>query len=140
MKFLLDTCVISEGRKPVPHPSVVSWFRRAEYASLFVSALTLGGLEKGALRLPEGRKKQDLLEWIHDEVIPRFEGHIVPVDDRVALKWGELQANAERIGKPLPILDSLLAATALVHDLTIVTRNNPDMEVTGVPLLNPWNS
>jgi predicted nucleic acid-binding protein len=140
VRFLIDTCVISEGRKPQPHQAVVSWFRQVDEAHLFISALTLGELEKGALRLPEGRKRKDLLEWIHEDVFPRFEGHILAVDENVAWKWGELQAEAERHGKSLPILDSLLAATALVHGLTMVTRNNADMAATGVPLFNPWTA
>ena len=139
MRYLLDTCILSEGRKPSPHPGVVSWFRKAEDSDLFISALTLGELEKGALRLPEGRKRKDLLEWIRQDVFRRFEGRILAIDERVALKWGEIQANAERQGRPLPVVDSLLTATALVHQLMIVTRDNADMEAGGVQVLNPWN-
>lgn len=140
MSFLLDTCVISELAKPNVEAKVRNWALSNSEQDLYISALALGELQKGALRLPDGVKKSDLLTWLHHDLIKRFNKRILPFDGQVALRWGEMLAQLEKQGKPMPVVDGLIAATALHHQLTVVTRNTRDMEASGVALLNPWET
>ena len=140
MRYLLDTCVISEPTKPVPNSGVLDWLAGIDEESLFLSVLTLGELEHGVGRLPPSKKKERIRQWIDDELQSRFQGRIVSIDTAVARRWGELCAARAAEGKPLPVVDGLLAATALVHDLTIATRNTSDMAVTGVRIFDPWDT
>ena len=138
MSFLLDTCVISEVVKPSPNPAVLAWLAAQEEASLFISVLTLGELRRGVERLPASRKREALTAWLESELSARFSGRILSIDEAVAAQWGVMQARAERAGARLPAIDSLIAATAMAHHLTVVSRNIQDMEASGVSLLNPW--
>jgi len=140
MKWLLDTCVLSEFSKPSPEPRVVDWLHKQVYADLAISVLTVGEIEKGIHRLPESVKKTRLLAWLDSEVMSRFQGRILDVDIVVAKQWAHFQARAELKGRILAAIDGLLAATAQIHQMTLVTRNDPDVEATGVPLFNPWTS
>ena len=139
MRYLLDTCVVSETYKTHPSEAVTSWLNSNEEGSLCLSVLTFGELEKGVQKLADGKKRRLLESWIQSDLSARFEGRIFSVDETVARAWGTLQAAAEENGRSMPVIDGLLAATALVHKLIVVTRNNPDMEASGVPLINPWN-
>ena len=140
MRYLLDTCLISELIKPRPRKSVVEWVRAQEESDLFISVLTLGKLERGISKLHEGRKKRRLQTWIDRDLKRRFQGRIVPVNEDIACAWGSLSAQAERNGGRVPAMDGLIAATAQAHDLTLVTRNTADMEATSVRLLDPWRA
>jgi|CXWL01.1.fsa_nt_gi predicted nucleic acid-binding protein len=137
MKFLLDTCVISALRKPQENASLVEWISEVDESDLYLSAITIGELEKGASRLPESKKKTAVSEWIRHAVAHRFGNRILPIDAAVAACWGELIGAREQKGKTLPILDAFIAATAITADCTIVTRNTKDFADCGVPLLNP---
>jgi toxin FitB len=139
MKYLLDTCAISEMNKLSPDSAVDAWFKSVNEEDLHISVLTLGEVEKGIHKLTEGKKKQALAAWV-EELAVQFGERTLPVNQAVAIRWGILQAETEKKGRSLPAINSLIAATALVHSLTVVTRNNPDMEATGVPLFNPWIS
>ena len=90
--------------------------------------------------MPESKKKEELRNWIEDELRNRFQNRIIGIDMRVSIIWGRIQCFAEKNGKPMPAIDSLIAATGIAHDLTVVTRNVPDMGQSGVKLLNPWSS
>ena len=138
MTFLLDTCVISELVKQRPDENVVRWIDSVDEWRLYLSVLTLGELEKGITKLQASQRKNDLREWLEHDLTARFEGRILPVDFAVAAAWGTLQGEAERSGKKLPVIDSLLAATAEIHQLTIATRNVADFERCSVAILNPW--
>jgi len=138
LSWLLDTCVISELIKPRPRPSVVSWLSSQEEEHLFLSSITLGEIQKGVSKLPESLKRSGLQEWLDLELTARFKGRILGIDSSVAKKWGEIQALSERSGIKMPVVDSLIAAIAMVHDLTVVTRNIHDLEPSGVRLFNPW--
>ena len=138
MTFMLDTCVISELVKPRPDENVVRWIDSVDERRLYLSVLTLGELEKGITKLQASQRKDDLREWLEHDLTARFEGRILPVDFAVAAAWGTLQGEAERSGKKLPVIDSLLAATAEIHQLTIATRNVADFERCSVAILNPW--
>lgn len=138
MKYLLDTCLISELVKKEPIPAVVSWLDEQDEQKLFLSVLNLGELQKGISKLPDGTKKEELHAWVALDLVERFTGRILEIDLETALCWGRLQGEAEQAGEKLPVMDSLIAATAAAHDLVVVTRNVRDIERCGVRVCNPW--
>lgn len=138
MKFLLDTCAIAELTKPDPHPAVVQWFVEQEEPTLYLAAVSVGELKRGVVRLDDGKRKSYLRNWLAESVIKRFDERVLPANVDVCLRWGEMQAELEKQGKPMPTVDGLIAATALHHQLTIVTRNTRNMEASGATLINPW--
>lgn len=138
MKYLLDTCLISELVKKEPNPGVVSWLDGQDEQKLFLSVLNLGELQKGISKLPGGAKKDELQAWVALDLVERFTGRILEIDIETALSWGKLQGEAEQAGEKLPVMDSLIAATAAAHGLVVVTRNVKDMERCGVKVCNPW--
>ncbi len=137
MTYLLDTNVLSEATKKQPSTAVETWLKAQLAESLFISALTVGEIRCGILVLDSGAKKRKLLRWL-TSVKAVFEDRILPVDTTVIERWAELQASARNAGQRMPLIDSLLAATALSHGLTLVTRNIADFEMAGVELLDPW--
>ncbi|MBI9083283.1 MAG: type II toxin-antitoxin system VapC family toxin [Desulfobacterales bacterium] len=139
MNYLLNTCVISELVKPKPVAKVVSWLRQQPENSLFLSSITIGEIQRGISLLPESKKRDTLQNWLDRDLRQRFNQRILNVDFQCARCWGEVQAKAERAGQKMPAMDSLIAAMALVHGMTVVTRNIRDMEASGVTLLAPWN-
>ena len=138
MNYLLDTCVISELVKTKPNQAVVDWVIQQDSAKCFISSITLGEIQKGISKLAASAKKDELQTWLNQDVRERFSGSTIAIAANEALQWGELQAKAEKQGKPTPAIDSLIAATAVFHDMTLVTRNTKDMEASGVKLFNPW--
>lgn len=137
MSYLLDTNVLSELRRKSPDSGVVSWFSQRPPATLFLSVLTLGEIRKGIEGVSDEVRRQVLLDWLETDLPNFFTGRILAVDEPVADRWGRLIAAA---GRPLPAIDSLLAATALEHDLVLVTRNVKDFVGLPVQLFNPWVS
>ncbi len=137
MAYLIDTNVLSELRRPQPDASVVAWVAARPPATLFISVLTLAELKKGIARLPPSARKTALADWLDVELPAYFLGRILAVDVPVALRWGELVAAA---GRPLPAIDAMLAATASVHGLSLVTRNVRDFEGLGVVVIDPWEA
>lgn len=135
--FLLDTCLLSEVWKPAPAESVIEWLDQTIEDELFLSVLTLGELRKGIDRMPSG-KKRDRISRDYGAIRSRFATRVLPITDVVAERWGQLSADAGRAGKHVHAVDGLLAATALVSGLTVVTRNVGDFSATNVPLVNPW--
>ena len=138
MKYLLDTCLISELVKKVPHPAVVNWLDSQDEQGLFLSVLTIGELQKGISKLPDSKRKDELQAWVEHDLALRFTGRIIDVDMEVMLIWGRLQGESERKGETLPVMDSLIAATAKAHGLVVVTRNVRDIERCQVRVCNPW--
>ncbi len=138
MRFLLDTCAISELVKPAPDPGVLEWFAQQDELALYVSALSLGELKRGIEKLTAGKRKTFLQKWLTENVTLRFGDRVLSLDAAVCLRWGEMQARLEKQGKPMPAMDGLIAATALQQQLTVVTRNTRDMDARGVALFNPW--
>jgi predicted nucleic acid-binding protein len=132
--YLLDTNVISETRKTRADRSVIAFLRAADALALFLSVLTLGELRKGV----EAKRRTDLAAadrlgaWV-DDIETIFADRVLPVDSATARRWGELSA-----ARSLPVIDTLIAATAIGHDLTLVTRNIRDVESTGVRFVDPW--
>ena len=140
MSFLLDTNVVSEPTRPRPDVRVMEWFAAQPDETLFISALTLGELRRGILLLGDGKKRRALLQWLEVEIEPSFTGRILSIDALVTKQWAELQCRATRGGRTLPTMDSFFAATALAHDLTLVTRNVSDFAGAEVKLLDPWQA
>jgi hypothetical protein len=138
MTYLLDTCVLSELQKPAPDPRVAAWFDAEDEAAMFASVLTVGELRKGAVRVGPGTTRIRWLAWIEGSLLPSFGRRLLPVSIEVANAWGEMCGRAAVRGEPLPVLDSLIAATAVANDLVVVTRNVRDFERSGVTVLNPW--
>jgi len=139
MSFLLDTCVLSEIVKPQPNAGLVNWLAKQNSNTLFISSLTLGELSTGIAKLAEGQRKAFLADWLNTQVIQNFSSRVLDLDAAVALEWGATQAESEAMWKTLHLMDSLIAATAKTHQLTLVTRNMKDMQLVGLKLLNPWN-
>ncbi len=137
MSYLVDTNVLSELRRKQPQAQVVAWFAARPRQSLYLSVLTLGEIRKGIERLTDPVRQQPLLDWLEVELPNYFLGRVLAVDAQTADRWGRLLCSA---GRPLPAIDSLLAATALQHDLTMVTRNTIDFAGLGVRLINPWDA
>lgn len=140
MRFLLDTNVLSEAVKPEPDGGLVAWLGARSMLELGISVLTLGEIRKGILLLAAGRKRDRLHQWLRAELSPQFANRILPADEAVSLAWGRLAAEGRRSGRRLPVIDGLLLATADVHGLTLVTRNERDCADRGVPVLNPWGT
>lgn len=139
MSFLLDTNVVSEEIKPQPDPGVVQWMQDADEERVYITTITVAELRFGVARLPEGRRRRMIENWLTHQLLDRFADRLLPVDATVADAWGRVVAASYAAGRPISILDGFLAATALVNDLTIVTRNVSDFAATGLDLLNPWS-
>ncbi len=138
MKYLLDTCVISEIIRPEPSIRVTKWIKKEDEKNFYISVLTIGELHKGIEKLDESRKKAELHNWVENDLKERFWTRIIDIDLQTAVIWGKIQGMTERVGKPMPAIDSLIAATGIAHHLTVVTRSTLDMKESGVALLNPW--
>lgn len=138
MTFLLDTSVLSEGLRRSPAPQVVDWLDEAPEDATFISTVTLGEIRRGIEKLPPGRRRSNLEAWLTDGLVPRFEGRILPIDAEVADLWGRTLAGCQANGRPVDPIDAQIGATALRHDLTLVTRNAADFAPMGVELLDPW--
>jgi predicted nucleic acid-binding protein len=137
LSFLLDTNVVSELRKGDRcDPGVSSWFAEAPSEEIFLSALTIGELRRGIenIRRRDERAARSIEAWLQ-ELLGAYSHHILPVDQAIAEQWGRFNTP-----NPLPVIDGLLAATARVHDLTLITRNLKDVERTGVRCMNPFRS
>ena len=138
MKYLLDTCVISEIIKPRADRNVITWMQKQDEESLYLSVLTFGEIEKGIEKSPDRARKRKLQLWVEEDLKKRFEGRILPINIDVSIKWGATQGISELQGKPMPAIDGLIAVSGLVHNCIVVTRNVSDMEQSAVELLNPW--
>jgi toxin FitB len=140
VSFLLDTAVVSELVRKSPSARVLKWIDGQDETSLHLSVLTIGELEKGVARLPASARRTRLISWVRRDLVERFGGRLLPIDTRTATRWGSVTGESERRGRPLPVIDSLIAATALVHGFTVVTRNVEDFERCGAGCFNPWNA
>jgi predicted nucleic acid-binding protein len=138
--FLLDTNIISELVKPRPEPSVTAWIEGTDESLLYLSVLTLGEIRRGIAALPQSRRRAALEAWLDKDLRARFEGRILVIDYEVADRWGLLSAAARNSGIALPVIDGLLAATALEHNLTLVTRDTGQIPTMGVAVFNPWQN
>lgn len=137
--FLLDTNVVSELVRASPHERALAWIRLQRPSDLFLAAVSLGEIVRGVVRLPAGSRRSRLEEWVTQSLPRQFAGRIVAFDQQAAVIWGELMGTADRIGRPRASADAQIAATAIRHDLVLVTRNTGDFEDLTSALLNPWD-
>jgi toxin FitB len=135
--YLLDTNVISEPLKKKPNPGVINWLSEVPMHQMALSVITLGEIRKGIESITDDIKKTRLIQWLEIDLIEKFENRLIPIDARVSDKWGYICAKSKQT---LPAIDGLLAASALVHNLKIVTRNVKDFNwIPGLEIFNPWH-
>jgi predicted nucleic acid-binding protein len=106
---------------------------------VFLSVITIGELKRGIEKLPDSRRKRELDRWLNEDLLVRFQDQMMAIDVDVMLTWGDLTAHLEAIGKPMPAVDSLIAASAAQRGFTLVTRNVSDLVHTGISVFNPWD-
>jgi len=136
VRYLLDTNVISEFTKNQPDSALIGWLRQNQNDELFLSVVTIGEIQQGIARLPASQKQRDLDSWLNQSLLVTYADRILSIDTAVV---GTLTARLMGIGKKIPVMDGLIAATAIRYNLTLVTRNIADFISTGLPLVNPWD-
>jgi toxin FitB len=138
VRYLLDTNVISELVAREPSQAVLTWIEALDQTAVYLSVITIGEIHRGIERLPESEKQARLRAWLTDDLLVRFGDRLVTIDVGVMIAWGSLAARLIREGRPLSAMDSLIAAQAIHHGYSLVTRNESDFRGTGVDLVNPW--
>ncbi|WP_119274213.1 type II toxin-antitoxin system VapC family toxin [Taklimakanibacter deserti] len=138
MSFLLDTNVISEGTKPRPSNAVMDWLASTDEEKLFLSVITLAELRLGIERMDTGRRRAALNHWLTEQLPARFGSRLLSIDPMTADLWGQVVGRAQTAGRPIGAMDAFIAATAVQHQLILVTRNTSDFTATGIRLHNPW--
>jgi tRNA(fMet)-specific endonuclease VapC len=138
VNYLLDTHVISEFTRAKPAPTVIAWLQAHERDDLFLSVITIGEIRQGITRLPPSAKREGLTSWLNDTLLPAYAERLLPIDSETMLQWGSLTGRLLNEGRRMPVMDALLAATAVQYDLPLVTRNVRDFSTAGVELVNPW--
>ena len=136
--YLLDTCVFSELIKKKPFTCVTDWILNNDEKLFYTSVLTFGEIKKGIEKITDSSRKKKLDVWFEDFLIPRFLHRLLVLDAQVANTWGQLIAKSEKNGRVLPTIDSLIVATAIAHNLHIVTRNAKDFQGLNILIINPW--
>ena len=137
MSYLLDTNVVSESERESPDANVLKWLDETDPTDVYLSALTVGEIKKGSAKLPAGKRKAHIENWL-ENVRRQFGRRILPITEQTFLVWGRMMAGFEERGIVRPALDSFLEATALEHDLVLVTRNVRNFRETSTTILNPW--
>jgi predicted nucleic acid-binding protein len=136
MKYLLDTNIISELRKPECNPSVKAFLDSLPLEETFICSVTIGEICFGIEKLPACKKKHELLIWLYTKLPEWFNGRIISLDTETMTEWGKLRARAERT---MPVIDTLIASVAITHHMNLVTRNTKDFkDIEGIMLINPW--
>ena len=138
--YLLDTNVPSELSRDRPDPRVVAWLKIQPVTTLFLSVVTIGEIRKGLVVLAPSRRRSELEMWFHEDLLAWFRNRMLPVTHTVADRWGVLDGQCQLRGTPLNTADGMIAATAVEHDLTLVTRNVKDFGGLGVKVFNPWEA
>jgi predicted nucleic acid-binding protein len=137
--YLVDTNILSELTRPLPEPQVEAFLRRSK-GRVFVSVLSIGEIRKGIASLPTSNRRAVLEDWLDNEIMAWFADRVLPVTLAVAEQWGVLAAQSKTKGRPRPVIDGIIAATDLKHDLVMATRNVGDFKDRGVTILNPWET
>jgi predicted nucleic acid-binding protein len=131
--------LLSEPAKPVPNGGAVAWLEEQSPLDLAISVITIGEIARGVARLEEGKRKRELQNWLLRKLPEQFADRVLDIDADVARVWGQLTAEADNSGRPLPVVDGLILATAKVNALTLVTRNMDDFNNRGLAVLNPYS-
>jgi predicted nucleic acid-binding protein len=137
--YLVDTNILSELTKPIPAPQVEAFLRQSK-DRVFVSVFSIGEIRKGISSLPASNRRAALEDWLDNEIMPWLGDRVLPVTLAIAERWGDLAAQSKAKGRPRPVVDAVIAATAFQHDLVLVTRNVKDYEDLGITILNPWEA
>jgi predicted nucleic acid-binding protein len=140
VRLLLDTNVLSEVTKPRPDGRVLEWLDGLDEDRTFISVVSIAEIRRGVALMDNGRKRDALAEWLARDLPQRFERRVIPVDEPVALAWGDLMGLAKRSGRGLASMDGLIAATAIAHDLILATRNTKDFEGLEIEIIDPWTT
>ena len=138
MKYLLDTNIISELIKPTPNSNVVSFLDSLNEDDIFISVITVGEIQFGIQKLPNSKKKEQLLSWLHADLLARFHNKVVDIDVETMLLWGEVSQQLKAKGTPMPIMDLLIAATCLKGNYILITRNEKDFAHLDIAIINPF--
>ncbi len=138
MNFLLDTNVVSEWVKPRPNENVVRWLADSDEDRVYLSVVTFAEIHYGIEEMQAGRRREALISWLHDDLAARFEDRVLDVNMLVAKTWGAVMAQSRLKGVNLGVSDGFIAATAIAHELRMVTRNKKHFERLNLPVLNPW--
>lgn len=136
----MDTNVLSEVTKLAPDARVLEWLNRLDEDRSFISVVSIAEIRRGVALMDDGRKREALAEWLARDLPQRFEQRVLPVDESVALAWGDLMGLAKRRGRGLSSMDGLIAATAIAQELTLATRNTKDFEGFEIELFDPWTA
>ena len=138
--FLLDTNVVSDGMKPQPDKVVLGWLQNTPSSQTFLSVITIGEITRGINKQTGTKRSIEISKWLETDLIPHFAGRILPIGETTMRVWGSIYAQATNLGHTPPLMDSLLAATAIEHGLILVTRNTKDIALLPVTTLNPWTT
>lgn len=139
MKYLFDTSIITELISTQPNPNLIAFVDSLDQADIYLSAITVGEIAKGIHLLPNSNRKRELDAWLRENLLVRFEGRILPLDADLFIRWGEFSAKLELVeAPPISAFDSLIAATAWMHKMVLVTNNEDDYNNTGLEIVNPW--
>ena len=138
MKYLLDTNVLSEARKPDCDPGVKTFLDGIAGEDMYICSITVGEICYGIEKLPYGKKKHELAVWLYSKLPEWFNGRVISIDTDVMIEWGKIRANTD---KTLPAVDAMIASASISHHMTLVTRNTKNFEgIEGLMLLNPWDA
>ena len=138
MKYLLDTNIISEFISKIPNEKVIDYILSLDEYDLYLSVITIGEIKTGIEKLDDGSKKNKLLYWLENDLLNRFQNRIVDIDTEVMLQWGTINQRLKQLGKPLPIMDSLIGATSEVKGFILITRNEKDFQNLNIKIVNPF--
>lgn len=139
MSYLLDTCAISEMVAVKPNQNVLDWFKHQPESTLYLSVVTWGEIQKGIYQLAAGKRRLQLETWFFDALTPTFQGRIINIDGKLITIWAKMLAGFKSKGLIRPSFDSLIEATALQHNLILVTRNEKNFRDSDVSIFNPWD-
>jgi len=140
VKLLIDTNVLSEVRRPSPDIRVLSWLEELDEDRAFISVVSIAEIRRGIALMSDGRRREALAQWLAEDLPQRFDQRVLPVDQPVALAWGDLMGAAKRSGRDLSSMDGLIAATAIAGELALATRNTKDFKGFGIELVDPWTA
>lgn len=139
MRYLLDTNIISEFISKTPNQNVINYILPLDENDLYLSVITIGEIKTGIEKLEYGSKKEKLLHWLENDLLNRFEDRIVDIDTSIMLQWGVINNKLKKLGKPLPIIDSLIGATSEIKDFILITRNEKDFQNLNIKIVNPFS-